>query len=126
MRASRSSSRSERRVDGIVEQGGNRLFGRTVEKGLQHVAQRRSLRVVARHGRQVDVAGAVLLVPDVTLVFEDAQHRPDGRVARRIRQRGLDLGGGRAPLRIKDVDDLPLAAAQVAVGCRWPFCLSGP
>ena len=64
-------------------------------------------------GRQIDVARAVLLVADVPLVFEDAQHRPHRRIARGIGQGGLDLGGGRAPLRIQNVDDLPLAAAQI-------------
>ena len=60
--------------------------------------------------------GPVLLVPDVPFVFENPQHRPDRRVAGRIRQRGLDFGRRRATLAIKDVHDLPFAAAEVVVG----------
>jgi hypothetical protein len=54
-------------------------------------------------------------MPDVSFFFENPQQCPHGGVARRLRQRTLDLSrGGLAPL-IKDVEDLPLAAAQIPV-----------
>ena len=75
----------------------------------------RPLRVVPRNGGQVDVTRAVLLVADVPLFLEDPQQRADGRIARRFRQRGLDLGRRGLAALIKDVEDLPLAAAQIPV-----------
>jgi hypothetical protein len=83
---------------------------------LQDVPQRRLLGAIAPDGRQIDVARPVLVVPDVAFFLEDPQHRPDGRVAGRVRQGSLDLSGRRAALRIKNVHDLPFAAAQVVVG----------
>ena len=67
---------------------------------------------------QIDVAGTVLLVPDVPLVLENPQQRADRRIARRFRQRGLDLGRGRLASLIEDVEDLPLPAAQIPVVVR--------
>jgi hypothetical protein len=54
-------------------------------------------------------------VADVAFLFENAQHRPDGGIAWRIRQRRLHLGSRGAALRIKNVNDLPLAAAEIEV-----------
>src|SRR5262249_36640818 len=86
----------------VVEQRRDRLLRRPVEEGLQDVLKSRPLRVVARDRRHVEIARTVLLVADMALFLEDAEERPDGRIARRFGQGGLDFGcGGLAPL-IKD------------------------
>ena len=79
------------------------------------MAQRRSLGVVAGDGREIDVAGTILLVADVPLFVEDSQERADRRLARRLRQGGLNLGGRRVAALVKDVEDLALPAAQIPV-----------
>ena len=75
--------------------------------------ERRSLRVVARDRRQVDVAGAVLFVPHMTLVFENPEERANGRIARRFPQLALDFGCRGLAALIEDVENLPLPAAQI-------------
>mgnify|MGYP003454481124 CR=1 FL=1 len=79
------------------------------------MAQGRALGAVARHHRHIDVTGAVLFVADVAFRFEKPQQGADGRIARRLRQPGLDLGGSGAAPGEEDVEDLPLASADVEV-----------
>ena len=69
--------------------------------------------LAGRDRRHVDVADAVLLVPHVALVLEDAQQRADGGVAGRIRHPGADVGGGRPPQAVQDVHDLPLTLTEM-------------
>ena len=92
------------------------LLGRPVEEGLDEVLERRPARGVARHGGGVDIAEALLVVPDVPFVFEDAQLRPHGGVVRGAGQRGHALGGRGAADAIQDVHDLALAAGEGGVG----------
>ena len=66
-----------------------------------------------RHRGRIDVAGAILLVLELPLVLEDAQHRPHRGVARRIRHFGEDLGSGGATEAVDHAHDLPLAAAEL-------------
>ena len=80
--------------------------------------QGRPLGVVAGDGRQVDVARAVLFVTDMAFFLENPQQSPDRGVARRFRQLGLDLGRRGLAALIKDVEDLPLPAAQIPVVVR--------
>ena len=83
---------------------------------------RRALGVVAGDGGQVDVARAVLLVPDMAFFLENPQHRAHRRVARRIGQRRLHFGRGAPALGIEDVDNLPFAAAELVMGRRFHGC----
>src|SRR5207249_9327355 len=99
----------------LVEQRRDGLFGGAVEESLKDVTQRGPLGVVARDSGPVDVARAVLFVPDVPLVLENPQHRANGRVARRVRERLLHVGRRGAPVLIQNVEDLPLAAAQITM-----------
>src|SRR5688572_5124347 len=62
----------------LVEQCRHRLRGRAAKERVQHVLQRRATRVLALHGRQVDVPGAILLMLYVPLVLEDAEQRANG------------------------------------------------
>ena len=62
--------------------------------------------------RQVDVSRALGLVAGVTLLFEDAEQRPDGGVARRIGKRLANLGGSRRALRVQDVENLAFSAGK--------------
>src|SRR6185437_10524922 len=101
----------------FVEEGRDRLLRGAVEKGLQDMAQRRTLGVVARHCWEIDVTGPVLFVLDVSLLFQNTQERANGRIAGRFGQVRLHLGGGCPPLLIEDVENLPLAAAQIAMRC---------
>src|SRR5690606_25195511 len=101
---------------GLVEEGGHGLGGRAVEERPHHVAERRAAGLLGRHGGGVDVARAVLCVREVPLLFQDAEHGPDGRVARRVRKALHHLGGGGPFEAVDDVHDLPLAAAEVDRG----------
>src|SRR3954454_10177631 len=77
--------------------------------------KRRTLRVIAPDGRNVDVARTVLFVPDVSFFLENPKHCADGRVARRIGQRRLDVSRSRMPSGVEDVNNLTLPAAEVAM-----------
>ena len=59
---------------------------------------------------------SMLLVAQMALLFEQPQHGPDGRIARRVWKVLRHLRGGGLTALIHDVHDLPLAAAQVNVG----------
>ena len=72
----------------MSEQGGDRLLGRTIEERLHHLFQRRPSGAVTRHRGPEDVACALLVVPEVPLLFQNPQMRPHGGVARRVGQRG--------------------------------------
>ena len=50
-------------------------MGRAPEEGVEQVPERGPARGLRRHGRGVDVAGPVLLVPDVPLVFIESPYR---------------------------------------------------
>ena len=69
---------------------------------------------VARHGGNVDVTQAVLLVANVTLFFEHAELGADGGVAELIGELRQDLPDGGALQLIEDVHDLALAAGESA------------
>jgi len=81
---------------------------------------------VHRQGRQVEVAVAVELVAEMALVLEDAEHRPDCRIARRIREPGEDVGRADPALAIDDVHDLPLATAEIFEACLLHGSLPAP
>src|SRR5687767_274439 len=80
----------------FVEQRRDGLRRRALEKRVEHVPHGRALGALALDRGRVDVACAVLLVADVSLVFEDPQERAHRRVARGIRHRSLHVCGGRA------------------------------
>jgi hypothetical protein len=51
-------------------------------------------------------------MPHVPLVLQDAQHGANRRVARRVGEALLDLGGGGLAQGVEHVHDLALAAAE--------------
>lgn|GEM_PF-3946762 len=54
---------------------------------------------------------AIGVVVDVSFLFQNAQQGANRRVAGRIGQRGLNLGGRGAAAAIKKIQNLALAAA---------------
>src|SRR5262249_56491723 len=80
--------------------------------------KRRAARLLVANRRAIDVARAVLLVLEVPLRFEDAQHRAHRGVAGRIREALEHLGHRGASKAVDDFDDLPLAAAEIGMN-RW-------
>ena len=76
------------------------------------MAKRGAAGDVARHGGNVDVAEAVLLVANVTFFFEHAELGADGGVAGLIGEFRQDLADGGALQLIEDVHDLALAAGE--------------
>src|SRR5512143_3598480 len=80
-------------VLGHVEEGGDDVGGRAVEEGLLEMGEGALPGLVLGQPRRVDVAGAVLPVEEMTLLLENAEEGPDGRIARRRRQPLQDLKG---------------------------------
>src|SRR5688572_2798115 len=101
---------------GHLEQGDDGALGRPVEERLEQMIQRRSARSVARNGGEIHVAGSVLAVPEVSLLLEHVHRGADGRVARRVRQLGDDVGDRRFAVAVQDVHDLPLAPGELGGG----------
>src|SRR5665213_193052 len=95
-----------------IQQRGHHLFGRTVEEGFQQMTQRRSLRPLRRNFRQVDIRRALLLMPDVSLLFHNAKGGAHSRVAGRIGHGSLHRGRRRASAGNQDVHDLAFAARE--------------
>ena len=76
----------------------------------------RSAERLARSGRdlrQIDIAGTLLLVADVALLFHDAERGAHGGIAGGVGHGGLDFGGGGAAAGDEDIHDLALAAGAV-------------
>src|SRR5262245_19374079 len=65
-----------------AEQRGNSLLDRTIEERLHEVLQRRAPDGASRHRGAVDIALAVLLVPDVPFLLEHPELRAHRRIAR--------------------------------------------
>src|SRR3954470_13185218 len=101
-----------------LEQSGNGIRWRAIEERLHDVAQRRAPHLGAGGGRLVHVAEAILLVREVALVLEEVEHRPHGRVARRVREVLADVADRGAAEPVDDVHDLSLAATEVGVRGR--------
>ena len=80
--------------------------------------ERRFAGDVTLDGRHVDEAQAVLLMAHMALFLEGAQKGANGGVARRVGDAVEDFSGGRAAAGEEEVHDLPLAAAQRALGHR--------
>jgi hypothetical protein len=99
-----------------VEEGGDDVGGRAVEEGLSQVGEGAPPRLVLGQPGDIDIAGSVLPVDEVSLLLEDAEQGADGRVAGRRRQAFQDLGSGGLFHLIDDVHDLALPAAQILVG----------
>ena len=74
-----------------------------------------------RHRRGIDVTEPLLFVADVSLFFEDAQLGPHRRIAGFARQLFHHFAGGRLAAPVEDVDDLPLAPGERAVGAGEGF-----
>src|SRR5205814_7730146 len=113
----------------VAEVRGDGLFEGALEERVEHAAQGRPAGPVARLGGRVDVLEPFLAVREVALLFEDGQEGADGGPARRVGQGGPHLRGrGLAP-GVDDVEDLPLAAAEVLFrpcGHGWsPFAPAG-
>ena len=82
------------------------------------MAQRRSLGVIAGDGREVDVAGAVLLVADVPFFLENPQKGTHRRVAGTVEHPLVDL-------RRRGIALVLLATAQVQQGEIEQSCRTG-
>jgi hypothetical protein len=95
-----------------VEKRRHGLLGGPVEKGVENPGQRRTPGALARQPRLVHVAVAVGGVADVALVFQDAQHGPDCRVAGGVGESLEDLADGGLALAVEHVHDLALAAGE--------------
>lgn len=52
-------------------------------------------------------------MPDVSLLFQNAQQCADSRIAGGGGQGGLHFGGGGAPVAMQNIHDLALAAAEM-------------
>lgn len=70
-------------------------------------------------GRRVQVAKALILVPDVSLLLEHPQLRPHGRVTRGTGDLRQDLAGGGAAQAIEGVHDLSLPLREACMHGRW-------
>ena len=77
-RASRSSSRSERRVSEASSSAEIACSAEPSKKVCRTCRSAVCLASFAPDRRQIDVPRPILLVPDVSLVFQDPQHRADG------------------------------------------------
>src|SRR6266480_4490279 len=64
-------------------------------------------------GWEIDVAWPVLLVAQMALALEQAEHTADRGIGRRIGEIGEDLRGVRAPAPVDDLHDLPLATSEL-------------
>jgi hypothetical protein len=71
----------------------------------------RSTSPVTSQLRHEHVPGTILLVTNVSFIFENSQKGSHSRIAGGIRDTFLDLGGGSLPALVEDVHNLPLAAA---------------
>ena len=88
------------------------ILGRSVEKRLHQMAERRPLRLVSPHCRHEDIRPRSFLMPDVSLLLQNSQQRAHGRITRRIGQALHYFGCCRGLPAVKDVHDLAFAAAQ--------------
>jgi hypothetical protein len=61
----------------------------------------------------IDVAGALLLVAEVTFAFQQSEHPSDCGIGRWIREVGEYVGGGGAAAAVYDFHDLTLAAPEL-------------
>src|SRR5579859_3694901 len=67
--------------DFTAEKRGDDFFRRAIEECFDKVPKSGAAGDLARHGRNIDVAEAVFLVADVSLLLQDAKLGADGRVA---------------------------------------------
>ena len=72
----------------------------------------RLARRLSIHRRRVDVAHAVVFVPDIAFLFEHAQLSADGGVGLAAWQIVHDLSRGGAAAAQEDIHDLTLAAGE--------------
>ena len=87
---------------------------RSAEEDPHQALQGGTARGRARGGRGVDVAKALLLVPDDPLGLQLGQHGPHRGVAGRVGQLEADLlGGGLVAQLVQGVHDLAFAAGEV-------------
>jgi hypothetical protein len=100
--------------DLAAEKCGHDFFRGAVEERLDEMAKSGTACHVARHGGNVYVTQAVLLVANVTLFFEHAELGANGGVAGLIGEFRQDLADGGALQLIEDVHDLALAAGEGA------------
>ena len=77
--------------------------------------QRRLPHRMAGNRRCVDILLALFLVPDVSLLLENAQLRPDRGLSRLTRQFGQNLCDRGASQAVDNVHDLTFAPAQARV-----------
>src|SRR5436853_1238461 len=96
-----------------TEQCRNNLVCRSFKKRIDKMAQRRLPDLMPGHSRRVKISKPDLLMPDVSLFFQDAQLRPHGGVAGITRQIGHHFARGRVASPVEDVHDLSLSPCQI-------------
>src|SRR5262245_11845719 len=97
------------------QERGHHLFPGPVEERMDEMLQCRLPHRMAWNPWRVDILLALFLVPDVTLLLEDAELRSNGGVGRLAGQFREDLGDCDAAKPVDDVHDLALAPGQARV-----------
>jgi hypothetical protein len=98
---------------GIREVCANRIPERVAKEDAEHIVQRGPGGALTRARRSVDVPLAIFAPTDASLVFQDTEKRSDGRMTRRIWQRGRNSGHVCLTLGVQKLHDLPLAPTQI-------------
>src|SRR5262249_41650399 len=80
---------------------------------------------VARNRGHIDVSQSFFFVPNMSLRFQYAKLRTDGRVIRFTGQLGHNVVGCGAAESIQDVHDLPFTATQCGMWCARHIVLVG-
>jgi len=104
--------RRERAI-GHLQQGDDGALGGSVEEGLEQMIHCGDAGAVPRHGGDVDVARAVLLVAHVALFLEHVHGGANGGVAGRIGDLRHDVGHRCLAVTVEHVHDLPFAAGEL-------------
>ena len=105
-----------------LQQGGDGLFERALEKRVEHSTGRRTANLDSAASRGVDVATLPRAMPGMSLLDEDCQQGSHGGITRRSGQGGKDGGRGDFAMGMDDVHDLPLAAARGVRGSAAHRC----
>jgi len=91
------------------------LLQRAVEERVQHPPQGRLADPPPRAGGLVDELAPLLVVLEVALFLEDAEHRPDGGARQGVGHVLQHAAGRGHAAGVDDVHDLALAPAQLVV-----------